>query len=53
MLPGIGSIVVVDDKLITEEDVENNFFTPLNRLGENRAQVVLELLLELNPDVRG
>ncbi|KAM3143936.1 hypothetical protein pb186bvf_003987 [Paramecium bursaria] len=53
VLPGVGTIVIVDDKLVTEEDVENNFFTPLSRLGENRAQVVLELLLELNPDVTG
>jgi len=53
VLPGIGHITIVDDKIITEADVENNFFTPQTHLGKKRGEVILELLLEMNPDVKG
>lgn len=53
VLPGIGHITIVDDEIITEADVENNFFTPQQYLGKNRGEIVLELLLEMNPDVKG
>lgn len=33
VLPGVGYIIIVDDKLVTEKDIENNFFIPYNTIG--------------------
>ena len=51
VLPGIGHFTVVDTKTIDSSDINSNFFT--RTLGRPRAQEVLELLGELNPDVSG
>lgn len=53
VLPGCGFVCVVDAGVVTERDAKNNFFTPVARLGEPRARVALETLLEMNEDVRG
>ncbi|KAL3927507.1 MAG: hypothetical protein SGBAC_013058, partial [Bacillariaceae sp.] len=57
VLPGIGSFCVIDDVLVTKEDVASNFFvvaaTTTDIAKKSRAQVACEHLQELNPDVLG
>ncbi|GLV33977.1 beta-Amyloid precursor protein binding protein 1 [Carabus blaptoides fortunei] len=53
VLPGIGAFTIIDGKKITEEDIGSNFFLENDSLGLSRAQVATQVLLELNPDVRG
>lgn len=53
VLPGIGAFTIVDGKKVTEEDIGCNFFLDFDSCGKSRAQVATQLLLELNPDVRG
>uniref|UniRef100_A0A1B6EM87 NEDD8-activating enzyme E1 regulatory subunit n=2 Tax=Proconiini TaxID=565685 RepID=A0A1B6EM87_9HEMI len=53
VLPGIGAFTIVDGKVISEEDVGSNFFMDVESIGKSRAEVATQLLLELNPDVRG
>jgi amyloid beta precursor protein binding protein 1 len=52
VLPGIGRIVVVDDDAPTSS-AASNFFTPASWQELPRAQIALETLQELNPDVHG
>jgi amyloid beta precursor protein binding protein 1 len=52
VLPGIGRIVVVDDDAPTTS-AASNFFTPASKQELPRAQIALETLQELNPDVHG
>jgi len=44
---------VVDGELVNERDCGNNFFVTTDSIGQSRAKVVTENLLELNPDVKG
>lgn len=53
VLPGIGAFTIVDGKKITDEDIGSNFFLDGESVGKSRAQVATQMLLELNPDVRG
>ncbi len=53
MLPGVKQIIVVDDTLVTNRDLSNNFFVTPESIASPRAKITLELLLELNPDVKG
>lgn len=53
VLPCIGAFTLVDDAIVTEEDCGNNFFVDTQHIGRSRAETVAELLLELNPEVRG
>ncbi|XP_034951344.1 NEDD8-activating enzyme E1 regulatory subunit isoform X2 [Chelonus insularis] len=53
VLPGIGAFTIVDGKKITQEDIGANFFLDAESVGKSRAQVATQMLLELNPDVRG
>ncbi|KAF6201185.1 hypothetical protein GE061_005632 [Apolygus lucorum] len=53
VLPGIGGFTIVDGKKITEEDIGANFFLDIDSIGKPRAQVSTQLLLELNPEVKG
>ncbi|CAD8178954.1 unnamed protein product [Paramecium octaurelia] len=53
VLPGVGYVVIVDTKVVTEKDIENNFFIPHDTIGQSRAKVVFEYLLEMNQDVKG
>lgn len=51
VLPGIGSFSVLDDCMVSKQDVASNFF--VTTVGESRAQAACTLLKELNPDVQG
>ena len=53
VLPGIGFFTLVDDQLVSESDLGENFFVHPSRLGQLRSEVVKDFLLELNPDVQG
>nr|CAD7442558.1 unnamed protein product [Timema bartmani] len=53
VLPGIGAFTIVDGKKVTEEDIGCNFFLDGDSCSKSRAQAATQLLLELNPDVRG
>ena len=53
VLPGVGAFTVVDGARVSERDLANNFFVSRAHLGASRARAVVELLLEMNPDVRG
>ena len=37
VLPGIKSFTIVDNKVVTERDIGNNFFVAPNSLGKNIA----------------
>ncbi|CAH0400110.1 unnamed protein product [Chilo suppressalis] len=53
VLPGVGSVTIVDEKIVSEEDIDSNFFLEYSSKGSNRASEALRLLLELNPAVQG
>lgn len=53
VLPGIGSFTILDDFIVDQSDLGCNFFTTASACGRPRAEVVTELLCELNPDVKG
>ncbi|ORX50586.1 hypothetical protein DM01DRAFT_1325015 [Hesseltinella vesiculosa] len=51
ILPGIGSVTVVDDKIVDERDLASNFFLEPGHVGTNKAEAVTSLLTSLNEDV--
>ncbi|XP_055608711.1 nedd8-activating enzyme E1 regulatory subunit [Uranotaenia lowii] len=53
VLPGIGGFTIVDNGLVTEEDIGCNFFLDPSSVGQSRAKSSMQLLQELNPDVNG
>eukprot|EP00794_Sanderia_malayensis_P017029 gene17029-18743_t len=53
ILPGIGKFVIVDNEMVKEEDLGNNFFLEQDCLGKPRAHCTCKLLQELNDDVIG
>ena len=53
VLPGIGKITVLDGEKVTKRDTGNNFFTPHDTVGQNRAEVLVKYLIEMNADVKG
>lgn len=53
VLPGVQRFTIVDDRAVSLADVTNNFFVARAFLHEPRAQVVTQLLLEMNGDVAG
>uniref|UniRef100_A0A0V0G5L6 NEDD8-activating enzyme E1 regulatory subunit n=1 Tax=Triatoma dimidiata TaxID=72491 RepID=A0A0V0G5L6_TRIDM len=53
VLPGIGGFTIVDGKKVSEEDIGANFFLDIDSMGKPRAQTATQLLIELNPDVKG
>lgn len=53
VLPGVGRFIIVDDNIVEERDLGNDFFVTVNDLGKNKAQVATELLNEMNTDVKG
>lgn len=53
VLAGVGYIALVDNKVIDQEDLSENFFVNKDDLGKNRAEICLNNLLELNPDSKG
>ncbi|KAJ2008997.1 hypothetical protein GGI04_000802 [Coemansia thaxteri] len=50
---GIGAFVVVDDGVVSEQDMATNFFVGPDDGGKLRAQCIVQGLCELNPDVSG
>ena len=53
VLPGVGRFTIVDDKLVTDDDLGVNFFVSDDYIGRQRAETVVALLSEMNPDVTG
>uniref|UniRef100_A0A915DQY2 THIF-type NAD/FAD binding fold domain-containing protein n=1 Tax=Ditylenchus dipsaci TaxID=166011 RepID=A0A915DQY2_9BILA len=53
VLAGFGSFHIVDDAVIGQTDLGQNFFMTESDIGKPRAEVVVKNLLELNPSVRG
>lgn len=55
MLAGVGSLTLVDDRLVTEEAFSANFLIPPNEIvysGKTIAEVCCNSLKEFNPMVR-
>ena len=50
---GIGQFTIYDDAVVDESDLGVNFFLEASSLGKSRAKCCTDLLLELNPEVRG
>lgn len=53
VLGGIGGFTVVDDALVTQRDLGNNFMVASCQLGRPRAAAVSDALKELNDAVEG
>ena len=53
ILPGVGLVTILDNKLVDEEDLKSNFFLTPESVGKPRHSETLKYLLELNPDVKG
>lgn len=53
ILPGIGNFTIVDDKLVTENDLSGNFFMDSDSVEQLRAKVMCNMLMELNNDSKG
>lgn len=53
VLPGVGAVTIVDDNIVTDEDIGSNFFLECSSKNLNRGSEALRLILELNPAVLG
>ncbi|KAI0539269.1 hypothetical protein GGR58DRAFT_243544 [Xylaria digitata] len=53
VLPGIGKFVIIDDAVVSEQDLGVNFFLDESCLERSRSECCTKLLLELNPEVHG
>lgn len=53
VLGGIASFTIVDGNKVQPRDLGNNFLVDAARLGHSRAQVVTDLLKEMNDSVSG
>jgi amyloid beta precursor protein binding protein 1 len=54
ILPNVGSFTVIDGEVVKEDvDLSANFFVEAENVGLPRASVVVDLLSELNEDVKG
>ncbi|KAL8772587.1 MAG: hypothetical protein Q9209_002248 [Squamulea sp. 1 TL-2023] len=51
VLAGIGSLTVLDDQLVTEEDLGSQFFVSELHVGMNRAAAAISQVRTLNPRV--
>ena len=49
----VGHFTLIDDAVTTVADKNNNFFVDVHSLGRPRAEVVTELMLEMNAEVKG
>ena len=49
VLPGVGFITIVDDRLVTERDLGINFFVTEESLNTPIAEEICKNLLEMNP----
>jgi amyloid beta precursor protein binding protein 1 len=53
VLPGFGQFSIVDGKNVTPQDLGVNFYVTKEGIGKNRAEVVSQIIAELNPEVQG
>lgn len=53
VLPGVGRFTILDAEDVQPSDQGSNFFVGPEHAGLPRAQVTMELLCEMNPDVKG
>lgn len=51
VLAGIGTLTILDNEVITEEDLGTQFFVTEAQVGQNRAEAALPELQKLNPRV--
>ncbi|SAM04304.1 hypothetical protein [Absidia glauca] len=51
ILPGVGSITIVDDKIVDKCDIQSNFFLEPSDISNPIAEAVVNLLKELNEAV--
>lgn len=49
VLHGVQNVTIIDDAIVTEEDLGTNFFVEPESIGKPRAEVTASLLTELNP----
>ncbi|KAJ0420904.1 hypothetical protein BJY00DRAFT_117728 [Aspergillus carlsbadensis] len=52
VLAGIGSLTIVDDAIVTEEDLGAQFFVNQDCIGQNRAQAAAPAVRSMNPRVQ-
>eukprot|EP00457_Paulinella_chromatophora_P003836 gb/GEZN01003844.1/.p1 GENE.gb/GEZN01003844.1/~~gb/GEZN01003844.1/.p1 ORF type:complete len:555 (-),score=91.59 gb/GEZN01003844.1/:391-2055(-) len=52
VLPCVGTFTIVDNAVVKKSDLGNNFFVTKDALGKNRAEVVRDLLVEMNDEVK-
>ncbi|KAH0795706.1 ThiF family protein [Histomonas meleagridis] len=52
VLHGVQNVIIVDDAIVTENDLGSNFFVDKDSLGKPRAETVANLLNELNPSTK-
>lgn len=53
VLPNVGHFTIIDHAITTAADKNNNFFVEIHTIGQPRAEVVKEMLLEMNSEVKG
>ncbi|TIA88779.1 hypothetical protein E3P99_02395 [Wallemia hederae] len=53
VLPGVGHFTVLDDQMVSDADIGNNFFLEPDSVGKPRATEIVRLLLEMNDSVSG
>ncbi|ODV80847.1 uncharacterized protein CANTADRAFT_25220 [Suhomyces tanzawaensis NRRL Y-17324] len=53
VLPGIGEFTIIDDKVVSPQDLSGNFFLKRENLGQDIATSITSNLSELNTDVKG
>lgn len=53
VLSGIGEVTIIDDAVVSQEDLENNFFLEKESLNKPRGIEIIKNLLLLNQDVKG
>jgi len=52
VLPNVSEFTIIDDAVVGQRDLGNNFFVSEEYLGRSRAAAVAELLMEMNKDIR-
>lgn len=54
VLPGFGNVTIVDNNRVEERDCGNDFFVTRESIGQPKAKVICDMLIEMNPtDVVG
>jgi amyloid beta precursor protein binding protein 1 len=47
---GVGNVTIVDDQMVTKEDIRSTFFLDPDSTGQSKAKSAADLLQELNED---